>query len=101
MAGDFASTMGPGGVVGTKFTWPDPGPKLKKVVLTPDKEPRWKKWIALYNDKMLSKGMFLDLYVYGYDAPEGICDRKRRKHVLRILRRAGKAVLRRREIARA
>jgi alpha-galactosidase len=67
---DFASTLGTGGVLGTKFTWPDYGPKLKNVYLNTEKEPEWKKWIALYNQKMLSKGIFLDLYVYGYDSPE-------------------------------
>ena len=67
---DFASTLGTGGVLGTKFTWPDYGPKLSNVYLKPAKEAHWKKWIALYNEKMLSKGNFLDLYVYGYDAPE-------------------------------
>jgi alpha-galactosidase len=67
---DFASTLGTGGVLGTKFTWPNDGPKLKNVYLNPEKEAHWKKWIALYNEKMLSKGNFLDLYVYGYDAPE-------------------------------
>jgi alpha-galactosidase len=67
---DFASTLGTGGVLGTKFTWPDYGPKLKNVYLNPAKEAHWKKWIALYNEKMLSKGNFLDLYVYGYDTPE-------------------------------
>jgi alpha-galactosidase len=67
---DFASTLGTGGVLGTKFTWPNYGPKLKNVYLDPEKEAHWKKWIALYNEKMLSKGNFLDLYVYGYDAPE-------------------------------
>jgi alpha-galactosidase len=67
---DFASTIGAGGVVGTKFVWPDPGPKFKEVVLTQEKEERWKKWIDIYNQKMLSKGTFRNLYVYGYDAPE-------------------------------
>ena len=67
---DFASTIGVGGVVGTKFVWPDPGPKFKNVTLTQQKEAHWKKWIALYNEKMLSKGNFRDLYVYGYDVPE-------------------------------
>jgi alpha-galactosidase len=67
---DFASTLGTGGVLGTKFTWPDYSPKLKNVYLTKDKEAHWKKWIGLYNKKMLSKGNFLDLYVYGYDSPE-------------------------------
>ncbi len=68
---DFASTIGAGGVVGTKFVWPDPGPKFKEVNLTSAKEERWKKWIGLYNEKMLSKGEFRDLYVTGYDNPEG------------------------------
>jgi len=67
---DFASTIGAGGVVGTKFVWPDPGPKYKAVNLTAEKEQHWKKWIGLYNQKMLSKGDFKDLYVYGYDSPE-------------------------------
>jgi len=67
---DFASTIGTGAVVGTKFVWPDPGPKFKNVNLTQQKEERWKKWIGIYNDKMLSKGTFLDLYTYGYDIPE-------------------------------
>jgi len=68
---DFASTIGTGGVVGTKFVWPDPGPKFKDVNLTAAKEEHWKKWIGLYNQKMLSKGEFRDLYVTGYDTPEG------------------------------
>jgi len=67
---DFASTVGVGGVVGTKFVWPDPGPKFKNVLLTQQKEAHWKKWIGIYNQKMLSKGTFLDLYTYGYDVPE-------------------------------
>ena len=68
---DFASTIGTGGVVGTKFVWPDPGPKFKPVLLTQEKEEHWKKWVGIYNNKMLSKGTFLDLYTIGYDVPEG------------------------------
>ncbi len=68
---DFASTVGPGGVVGTKFVWPDPGPHFRTVLLTPEKEVHWKKWIDIYNSKMLSRGTFLDLYITGYDVPEG------------------------------
>jgi alpha-galactosidase len=67
---DFASTIGTGGVVGTKFVWPELGPHYKEVNLNSHKDEVWKKWIALYNGKMLSKGTFLDLYTYGYDAPE-------------------------------
>jgi alpha-galactosidase len=68
---DFASTLGTGGVVGTKFTWPDYGPKFKAVYLNPEKEAIWKKWIGLYNSKMLSRGTFQNLYMIGYDVPEG------------------------------
>jgi len=70
LGSDFASTLGTGGVLGTKFTWPDYGPKFKNVYLSPDKEAHWKEWIGLYNEKMLAKGNFLDLYVYGFDVPE-------------------------------
>jgi len=68
---DFASTVGAGGVVGTKFVWPDPGPHFSGVMLTPAKEEVWKKWIAIYNAKKLSRGEFVDLYTIGYDVPEG------------------------------
>lgn len=73
---DFASTIGPGGVPGTKFTYPNYGPKLKSVYLTPEKESIWKKWLGLYNDKMLSRGDFRDLYTYGYDFPEAYAIQK-------------------------
>ncbi len=68
---DFASEVGVGAVLGTKFTWPDYGAKFKLVELTPgEKEAHWKKWIGIYRDKMLSQGQFLNLYTYGYDSPE-------------------------------
>jgi len=68
---DFASTLGTGGVLGTKFAWPlNYGPKLNDVYLTAQKEDHWKEWIGIYNQKMLSDGVFKDLYVYGYDVPE-------------------------------
>jgi alpha-galactosidase len=73
---DFASTVGAGGVVGTKFVWPDPGPHFNNVYLTPAKEKIWKKWTAIYNREMLSSGTFLDLYNYGYDFPEAYAIRK-------------------------
>jgi alpha-galactosidase len=73
---DFASTIGPGGVPGTKFVWPDPGAKFRPVALTAEKDAHWKKWIGLYNEKMLSKGEFRDLYTYGYDLPEAYAIQK-------------------------
>ena len=63
---DFASEA----VLGTRCTWPAYGPKFKLVELTREKEAHWKKWIDIYQDKMLSRGQFLDLYTYGYDLPE-------------------------------
>jgi alpha-galactosidase len=64
---DFATSMGPGGVIGTKFTWPA-GPE--NMQLKGERETHWKKWFTLYNDKMLSKGIYLNLYDIVYDKPE-------------------------------
>ena len=68
---DFASTVGIGAVVSTKFTWPeDPKPK-DSYQLTPAKEAKWRKWIGVYNDKMLPKGQYRgELYDIGFDRPE-------------------------------
>jgi alpha-galactosidase len=68
---DFASTVGVGGVVSTKFTWPvDPKP-TDSFLLTPEKEGVWRHWIALYKDKMLSQGTYRgELYDIGFDRPE-------------------------------
>jgi alpha-galactosidase len=66
-ANDFASTVGIGAIVSTKFvvtksasspsstssTWPH-DPK-RSFLLTPEKEADWRKWIALYNDKRLAQ----------------------------------------------
>ncbi len=74
---DFASTVGIGGVVSTKFTWPadTPHPTAPQPPggyrLTPEKEAVWRHWVALYKDKMLPKGRYLGrLYDIGFDRPE-------------------------------
>ncbi|MEC4591933.1 MULTISPECIES: glycoside hydrolase family 36 protein [Nitrospirillum] len=69
---DFASTVGIGGIVSTKFTWPvDPKPK-DSFLLTPEREAHWKKWIGLYRDKRLAEGLYRgDVYDIGFDKPEG------------------------------
>ena len=69
---DFASSFGIGAVLGTKFTWPNDNPFAEESqLLTPEKEKIWKKWFAMYNDKMLSKEPYLgNLYDIGYDKPE-------------------------------
>jgi alpha-galactosidase len=69
---DFPTQIGVGGIIGTKFTWPKPNPQAKGdgAILTPEKEALLKKWVAIYNDKMLSRGTYLSLYDYGFDKPE-------------------------------
>jgi alpha-galactosidase len=68
---DFASTVGVGAVVSTKFTWPrDPKPK-DSFLLTPERERLWAKWIALYNERQLPRGIYRgELYDIGFDKPE-------------------------------
>jgi alpha-galactosidase len=68
---DFASTVGIGGIISTKFTWPrDPKPK-DSFLLTPDREALWRKWIALFSERQLPLGLYRgELYDIGFDKPE-------------------------------
>jgi alpha-galactosidase len=70
---DFASTVGIGAVVSTKFTWPNEGRgPQSNFRLTPEREALWRKWIALYNEHMLPLGTYRgELYDIGFDKPEG------------------------------
>jgi alpha-galactosidase len=79
---DFASTVGIGAIVSTKFTWPqDPKPK-DSFLLTPQREALWRKWIALYNERLLPKGTYRgELYDIGFDKPEThVVERSGRLH---------------------
>ncbi len=71
---DFASTIGIGGIIGTKFTWPVGIYRNKEsgdVSLTKSKEKEWKKWINIYNRYRLSEGEYIgELYDIGFDRPE-------------------------------
>ena len=69
---DFATSFGIGAVLGSKFTWPKDNPTAEaSYLLTPEREIVWKKWIGLYNEKMLSKADYLgQLYDIGFDKPE-------------------------------
>lgn len=74
---DFASSVGIGAVISSKFTWPrdtdHPTAPLPAggFVLTPEKEILWKKWVALYKQHMLPRGDYLGgLYDIGFDKPE-------------------------------
>ena len=70
---DFASAIGTGAVVGTKFVWPAPQRKLGAIadrLLTPAREARWRRGLALYRQKMLSRGEYLNLYDLAFHRPE-------------------------------
>jgi alpha-galactosidase len=68
---DFASTVGVGGIVGTKFTYPTDQLEHKNHLLTSEKEFIWKKWLEIYDDNMLSEADYRgELYDIGYDKPE-------------------------------
>ena len=71
---DFASTVGIGGVIATKFVWPVGSHENKEtgdISLGPEKEKKWAKWIRIYNENMLSTGKYLgELYDIGFDRPE-------------------------------
>ena len=70
---DFASQIGVGGIIGTKFTWPKPNPHYTEnggSLLSPEKEALLRKWVPIYTSKMLSRGEYLNLYTYGIDKPE-------------------------------
>ena len=80
---DFASSVGLGAVVSTKFTWPkDTDTPLEPLppggyVLNAEKEALWRKWVALYKTHMLPQGDYLGgLYDIGFDRPEAHAIRK-------------------------
>ncbi len=68
---DFATQVGIGAVVGTKFTWPVGAAKKPRNDLTPSREVEWSKWTRIYLDHMLSTGTYMgELYDLGFDRPE-------------------------------
>ncbi len=71
---DFASTVGIGGVPGSKFTWPvgvHVNTESGDVSLTPVKEKHWSRWLKLYAKYDLARGRYLGgLYDIGFDRPE-------------------------------
>lgn len=68
---DFASSVGIGAVVATKFTWPvDPKPK-DSFLLTPEREQQWRDWVQVYDRLRLAQGRYRgELYDLGFDRPE-------------------------------
>lgn len=70
---DFASQIGTGSVIGTKFTYPKDNPYNpdQSYLLTPEKEQLIRKWMKIYKENDLARGEYLNLYTWGYDYPEG------------------------------
>ena len=69
---DFASQIGTGAVIGTKFTYPKDNPYSPdgSFLLTQEKEQLIRKWMRIYKENNLSRGEYLNLYTWGYDYPE-------------------------------
>jgi alpha-galactosidase len=68
---NFATTVGTGGIPGTLFSGSAASDKSRPRLLAPDKEALCKKWMKIYSDLNLPQGDFQNLYVTGYDEPEG------------------------------
>ena len=77
---DFASAIGTGGVLGTKFVWPEDESVRARLAewhgLSPERDALWRRWFALYNQYHLAEGEYLNLYDIAYDVPEGHVIRK-------------------------
>lgn len=69
---DFASQIGTGSVIGTKFTYPEDNPDWTEgpFKLTPEKEQLIRKWMKIYKENNLARGEYMNLYTWGYDYPE-------------------------------
>lgn len=69
---DFATQIGTGSVIGTKFTYPKDNPYVTDgpFVLTPEKEALIRKWMKIYKEHNLARGEYLNLYTWGFDYPE-------------------------------
>ena len=69
---DFATQIGTGSVIGTKFTYPKDNPYVTDgpFVLTPEKEALIRKWMKIYKEHNLARGEYLNLYTWGFDCPE-------------------------------
>ena len=77
---DFASQIGVGAVIGTKFTYPKDHPGASgEFRLTEEKEAAIRHWMQIVKEKDLARGEYLNLYSWGYDYPEGHVIRQKGK----------------------
>jgi len=69
---DFASTVGVGGVIGTKFTVLPNSKRDSTFYLNKRREQKWTRWMNIYESRLLPTGEYRgELYDIGFDAPEG------------------------------
>ncbi len=68
---DFASQIGIGAIIGTKFTWPMGAGPDPETDLSEERETYWRKWSDLYQATRLAEGDYIgELYDIGFDRPE-------------------------------
>jgi alpha-galactosidase len=67
---DFASTVGVGGVLSTKFTLPGIPQIDPTLALTPEKSVTWRRWMDIDRRERISAGRYLNLYDIAFDRPE-------------------------------
>lgn len=68
---DFASQIGIGAVIGTKFTYPKDNPHVKRsYLLTEEREALIRHWMKIFKEKDLVHGEYQNLYTWGFDVPE-------------------------------
>ena len=69
---DYATQIGTGSVIGTKFTYPEDNPDWNEgpFKLTPEKEALLRKWMKIYKEHNLARGEYLNFYTWGFDYPE-------------------------------
>ena len=87
---DFASSFGVGAMIGTNFAWPGaPGKKDPKLLLTPERQVLWAKWMKLFNQLRLVDGEYLgDAVRHRLRQARDARDRQGQGDVLRLLRQA-------------
>ncbi len=82
---DFASTIGAGGVVGTKFVWPDPGPKFKERQSDRGERSALEEVDRLVQAEDAIGGRIQGPLRYRIRYARGICHRERQQNVLCVL----------------
>ena len=81
---DFASTLGTGGVLGTKFTWPDYGPNQERLSFSGQRSALERMDQPVQRENAF-EGEFPELVRLRIRRTGSVRHRERRPHVLRVL----------------